>query len=240
VLGLVLLGSAARPERRDEWSDHDFFLITVPGAQEDFRNAFWWLADETDIADSVRETTHGVQVVLANGHLLEFAVFDPDEIGLARVNDYVVLVDKSDIGQRLERCAAATREYSHHSDVAVELRLFAVRVLVAGGRFRRGEHIAARMMLTNYALPHLLRALIQGADAASADSIDVTRRFEEVLPTAAQHIDEAYACPDFTDTCLALLAIAEECLGGRSDFPGVLCSTVRRRLSVDVAPDGGS
>ena len=32
VLGLVALGSMASETYRDQWSDHDFWVITTPGA----------------------------------------------------------------------------------------------------------------------------------------------------------------------------------------------------------------
>ena len=42
VLGLVFVGSAAeRDYAPDEWSDHDFFVITRPGDQEAFRTDAW-------------------------------------------------------------------------------------------------------------------------------------------------------------------------------------------------------
>lgn len=38
VLGLIALGSMAEQDYLpDQWSDHDFFVVTVPGQQEAFR-----------------------------------------------------------------------------------------------------------------------------------------------------------------------------------------------------------
>jgi len=34
VIGLVTLGSTAEPLLRDQWSDHDFWVITEPDAQD--------------------------------------------------------------------------------------------------------------------------------------------------------------------------------------------------------------
>jgi hypothetical protein len=36
VLGLVFLGSSADTTRADEWSDHDFFVVTHSGKQAFF------------------------------------------------------------------------------------------------------------------------------------------------------------------------------------------------------------
>ena len=64
VLGLVALGSmSGDPPAPDEWSDHDFFVITRPGEQERMRTDLSWLPDAGQIALSYRETAHGVKVL---------------------------------------------------------------------------------------------------------------------------------------------------------------------------------
>ena len=96
VLGLVAVGSMAEAGRTpDAWSDHDFFVITVPGVQESFRQDLAWLPDAERIVLKVRETAHGLKVLYEDGHLLEFAIFDEAELHLARVNDYRVLLDRA-------------------------------------------------------------------------------------------------------------------------------------------------
>ncbi len=97
VIGLVLLGSSAEVGRiPDAWSDHDFFVVTVDGVQEDFRTDLSWLPDAEQIVLHPRETAHGLKALFADGHLIEFAIFDLKELRLARVNDYRVLLDKTD------------------------------------------------------------------------------------------------------------------------------------------------
>ena len=87
VVGLVAVGSMAdRDDGPDEWSDHDFFVITRTGEQEALRVDLGWLPDGDRVALAFRETEHGLMVVYDDGHLLEFAVFDLDEIALAGVN----------------------------------------------------------------------------------------------------------------------------------------------------------
>jgi hypothetical protein len=229
VLGLVMLGSAADANRRDLWSDHDFFLITRPGEQETFRNYLWWIADEPEIAGTIRETAHGVQVILRNGHLLEFAVFDPDELFLGRVNARAVLLDKSDIGERIEQVAAypvSTRP------VGEAIFLFISHVLVGVGRFRRGEVIAARQRLTAIAVPQLLGALLQHKGIEPPDAYDLTRRIESVLPDEAAGIAAALAHTDLNVAGAQLLNIAVTALGAREDFPRDMYEAVRSRLIV--------
>ena len=50
VLGLIALGSMAEQDYLpDQWSDHDFFVVTVPGQQEAFRTDLSWLPDHQRI-----------------------------------------------------------------------------------------------------------------------------------------------------------------------------------------------
>ena len=106
VVGLVAVGSFATGP--DEYSDHDFFVVVRPGEQEAFRRDLSWLPDAERIALSFRETEHGLKVVYDDGHLLEFAVFDEEELGLAKVNRYRVLLDRAEVGRRMAEVRAAT------------------------------------------------------------------------------------------------------------------------------------
>src|SRR6478752_8174366 len=109
VLGLVALGSMAlRDYAPDRHSDHDFFVVTRLGAAETLRSDLSWLPDSERISFSFRETSHGLKVLYDSGHLLELAVFEPDELALARVNRYRVLLDRADVTERLAAVAAAT------------------------------------------------------------------------------------------------------------------------------------
>jgi hypothetical protein len=76
---------ADRDYAPDEWSDHDFFVITPPGGQEALREDLSWLPRADRVALSFRETGHGLVVLYDDGHLLEFAVFELDELALAAI-----------------------------------------------------------------------------------------------------------------------------------------------------------
>ena len=67
VIGLVFLGSAADPSRADEWSDHDFFVITAEGFAESLRQNVEWLPNFESVEIAVRETDHGLKVVYQDG-----------------------------------------------------------------------------------------------------------------------------------------------------------------------------
>lgn len=48
VLGLIALGSMAqRDYQPDQYSDHDFFVIVIPGAQPALRQQLTWLPHAT-------------------------------------------------------------------------------------------------------------------------------------------------------------------------------------------------
>jgi hypothetical protein len=102
VLGLVALGSMSKQDYQpDRYSDHDFFVIVEDGQQEDFRQNLAWLPRRDEIALAFRETEHGIKVVYRNGHLLEFAVFNRQELEMTSPNRYRVLLDRGGIGEQL-------------------------------------------------------------------------------------------------------------------------------------------
>ncbi|MGZ6142056.1 MAG: hypothetical protein ACXWLM_01900 [Myxococcales bacterium] len=186
VLGLVMLGSASgEPPLPDEFSDHDFFVVTRAGEQERMRTDLSWLPDSAQIAFSYRETAHGVSAVYQGGHLLEFAVFDPDELQLARVNRYRTLLDRGGIDERMRVLRQRTEAERREPDRAWLWGQFLIALLVASGRFRRGERMSGRALL--------LRAATQLAQLAAAgpDSLDPLRRVEARLPD----LDAAFERP---------------------------------------------
>src|SRR2546430_14891643 len=101
VLGLVALGSMSGEPPPDQWSDHDFFVISRPGEQERMRTELSWLPDGEEIVLAYRETAHGVKVLYRDAHLIEFAVFDPEEMSVARINRFRVLLDRGGVAERM-------------------------------------------------------------------------------------------------------------------------------------------
>ena len=230
AIGLVALGSMAdRDYAPDEWSDHDFFVITPPGGQEELRNDLSWLPSADRVALSFRETEHGLGVIYDDGHMLEFAVFDLDEIALARVNRYRVLLDRGGVEERVERVAATPRPPRE------DLVLFGKVVtaaLVAHGRGRRGETLSAAFMVT-WATPYLNRLLIGTLDAPGAsilDGLDSLRRFERVFPEIGAEL-AAVVRLDPVEGGPALLDVLErELRPRRPDLPWAAVDAVRARI----------
>src|SRR4051794_23878352 len=208
VVGLVAVGSMAdRDYAPDEWSDHDFLLITRAGEQEAFRTDLAWLPHADTIVLSFREMEHGLKVLYEDGHMLEFAVFDLDEMALARINRYRVLLDRGGVDERCERVRANPRP--QHDDE----HLFGMVVsaaLVAVGRGRRGEVLSAAFLVT-WALTYLTRLIartLPSENASILDGFDALRRFEQAYPELGAELAAAARLPP-AEGGLCLLEVME-------------------------------
>lgn len=235
VVGLVAVGSmAARDYLPDAWSDHDFFVIARPGEQEALRADLGWLPRVDRLALSFRETEHGVKVIYDDGHMLEFAVFDLDEIGLASVNRFRVLLDRGGVEART--AAVRARPRAEASDEF----LFGMTVssaLVAAGRARRGELLTASCFAvrTLQHLTALLARVVPSAHASVLDEFDSLRRFESAYPELGAELAAAMrGAPD--EAAVALLDVAaRELRERRPELPWRGFDAVRERLSCPSA-----
>jgi hypothetical protein len=185
-IGLVAVGSMAeRDYAADEWSDHDFFVITPPGHQEALRRDLSWLPRQAEIVLSLRETAHGLLVFYEDGHMLEFAVFDLEEIALAGVNRYRVLLDRGGVAARVEHLA---RNPQPPPD---DLLSFGKTLaLVAAGRGRRGETLSAAsfVRMATMHLSRLLSGSIPSAQSSILDNLDPLHRFERAYPELGREL----------------------------------------------------
>jgi hypothetical protein len=213
LLGVVLVGSTSDTSRVDEWSDHDFFLITQEGEGEAFRQDLSWLPLVSEIAWAVRETAHGLKVVYNFGHVLEFAVFNDSELELAKVNAATVAADKSALTARVD----ALREASKPTVVAnlnSELELLLSHILIGVGRYRRGEVLIAGEQIRSYLMGNLLTltshwaAPMPGSEATE-DNLNRFRRFERRYPEQAERIATALA-GDVESAARGILELVEE------------------------------
>jgi hypothetical protein len=234
VLGLVAVGSMAERETRpDAWSDHDFLVVVSPGAQEEMRNDVSWLPDRERVAYRFRETAHGVKLLYEHGHMLEFAVFDPDELYLGRFNRYRVLLDRADLARRMEEIAGAAGDSleAEARDDAYLLGQLLTNVLVAYGRWVRGERLSARSFL-GQAVTHLVRLLARYVPASSPallDNLDPLRRFELGYGALGAALNEVLDRP-LPAAASGLLELARQELSGRMPgFPDTALAAVRRR-----------
>jgi hypothetical protein len=234
VLGLVALGSMSGTPPPDQWSDHDFFVISRPGEQERMRTELSWLPDGEQILLAYRETAHGVKVLYGNAHLLEFAVFDAEEASVARVNRFRVLLDGGGIEERMR--ALRERTARDLADRRLDPRWSSgqmlTALLVGAGRYRRGERIAGRALVQTAAnqLVQLLAVALPSQNAGALDTLDPLRRFEQTHPRLARELDEALGAPP-AQAALRLLRIAlRELPQQMPEFPADAARALEARI----------
>ena len=243
VIGLVALGSMANADRRDEWSDHDFWVITGGGAAAALRCDSAWLPDADRIVGHFRETEHGRSAVYDDGHLLEYAVFDDREIEVARANDYRVLVDDGTLQARMSAMAALTiREHAETDpDGSDRFGNFAVQMVIGLTRYGRGEALSANHLIRGWAVRSLLSVLALAADAEQGDildNLDPHRRFETAMPELGAQLGAAVEMP-IPDLAEVLVDVADDHVVGSVpsatkatvDALRVLIERVRRATS---------
>lgn len=223
VLGLVAVGSMAQLDYMpDEYSDHDFFLVVKSGHQGFYRKNFAWLPNAEQIVLSFTETQHGVKVIYKSGHLLEFAVFDEEEVYLAKVNRYRVLLDLSDIEKRMGEVRDQTGNGETIQDMSDEYLVgqFLTNLLVGLGRYWRGEKISAHHFIKSHALNRLVILVekhLPSERKCLLDNIAHNRRFEFVYPKIGREIEQILLLP--ADECAyELLHIAEREISKKVDF----------------------
>jgi hypothetical protein len=202
LLGLVGLGSTSGlPPGPDRLSDHDLFLVVRPGTQERFRDDLRWLPTSAGpVALAFRETAHGVKVLLASGHLVEFAVFDPGELSLARVNRHALLLDRADLAPRLAQVRQATVAAlaGPRLDLPWHAGQLLTNLVTGAGRAARGERLSGHQLVRVAALGHLvtlLRPTVAPGAAGALDDLDPFRRLELAFPGVVGELEEALRRP---------------------------------------------
>jgi hypothetical protein len=215
VLGLIALGSMSDQDvTPDEWSDHDFFVIVQPGHQEFFRTQLQWLPNPEMIVFSFRETAHGVKVLYRDAHLLEFAIFDPQELHLAQINRYQVLFDRANLENVMQSLQSRGKPIA---DPAWLFGQFLTNLLVGVARFKRGEQLSGHFFVKYSALRHLLllcHLFFHSEKKHLLDDLDPFRRFELVFPEIAESLNDVLQFP-VPEAASRMLKIAAEILHDR-------------------------
>jgi len=182
IIGLVLVGSTAETERVDEWSDHDFFVITETGLQEPLRKDLSWLPESESIAFWFRETEHGLKVVYKSGDVLEFAIFDCDELSGCMVNHHRLAYGNHEVEKALLQAKNRLPQVVVGDDLA-DFRHFLSVLIIQVGRARRGELLTAGAGIRGTATTALLRVFTRRLPHNPIlDKLDVSRRFEFAHP----------------------------------------------------------
>ena len=241
VLGLVALGSTSgAPPGPDRWSDHDFFVVTRPGAQERFRAAPSWLPAPDRIVLWHRETAHGLKAVWDDGHLAELAIFDPEELALARVSRWALLLDRAGLARRLEAVQAATAAAAGPVDLRHEAGQLVCALLVGGLRAARGERLSGGLFVRAHAARHYLRLLaaaVPAAPEAAPDGLDPFRRVELGWPAQAQALEVALAQPP-AGAARALLELADRTFRALPGVPWPAAAVEAARRALGSARGG--
>ncbi len=232
VLGLIAAGSMANTDHApDEYSDHDFWIITEPGAQKHFRTAFDWLPEHDRIALAFRETEHGLKILYAFGHLVEYAVFGPEDIFVARLNSYRVLLDRGGIEALALEIAARTSLYNYNRPGTVmPIGQFITHLWVGVGRHYRGEQLSGHTFVKNHALGDLLSLIAAHVPAEHPDrldNIDPARRFEQAYPALGAEIN-ALLLLETPQAAAGLLTLADRLLADAlPEYPAEAVRVVR-------------
>lgn len=231
VMGLVWAGASAEPQRADEWSDHDFFLVVRSGSQERYRQNLDWLPEHESIAFASRETEHGLKVVYEDGFVLEFAIFDEPEMARSLVNHHSLALGDENIAAILSTIVRNTAPQDTRS-VDDHLGLFYAHLLIGSGRYRRGEHLVAGQAIRSYAVAHLIevaRRLLPSKQPAARDGLDVWRRVELEFPQFAAELDTAIAV-EVPEAARRLSELGVRWFSEFSAVPGRAHAVLARRL----------
>lgn len=231
IIGLVLVGSTAETERVDEWSDHDFFVITESNDQEPLRRNLSWLPNSEEIAFWFRETEHGLKVVYNSGEVLEFAIFDCDELRGCTVNHHRLAYGNDEVERALSTAINRMPEVVIGDDLA-DFRHFLSVLVIQVGRARRGELLTAGQGIRGTAATALLKVLTRCLPHdRQLDKLDVSRRFEFAHPEIGKVIADALAQQP-EPAAIELLKISERYLAPMwSDYPQREVQTVKDILS---------
>ncbi|MEL6151166.1 MAG: aminoglycoside 6-adenylyltransferase [Chloroflexota bacterium] len=228
IHALVVLGSTAATDHQpDAWSDHDFWLVVETGTHTHFHDDLSWLPQFERITLTYRETQHGWKALFDDGHVLEFAIFQPHELDVVRFHHYRVPVDKTDVAAHLTQMKATFA--NHHTPPAPpEIAKFLLFLLVIGmGRYHRGEQISGHLFIKHDALTHLLqliRATVPPQHPHLEDTLNASRRIEQTHPQYTDRLHTLITAP----VPHAAARILEMALELHPDISPETVATVRR------------
>lgn len=234
VIAFVALGSMAEVALRDEYSDHDFWVVVRPDARAGFLVNLSWLPEAGAVVACVRQGTHYGTVLYESGHLVEFGVFEVGELSSGRLGRYSVLFDRHGVTEELEQIAERSSAASRRLDSRSEFELLLFYLLTGGRRAARGEYLGAHKYIAYFA-PDILLELLARRDGGDppkrSDPLDPWRRFERVDPMLAAELLATLRLPS-VEAARRLLEIAERELAAVvSDYPARAVAVIRRVLA---------
>ncbi len=217
VVGLVAIGSMAAVSRQpDDWSDHDFWVVAHPATAAEVRDDRSWLPHSDDVVVWFKETSHGRSAIYSDSHLVEYAVFEPDELAAVAVNEYRVLIDRGGVEERMVVAAARTATTPGKAPDDL-FGTFLSQLTIGVTRYARGEMLSANHLIRGWAartLTALIPSAVPAEREAILDNLDPNRRFEMAYPALGAEIMAAVDLP-LLESASRLLDVAERALTGR-------------------------
>ena len=222
VRGLMVVGSTADADKRDAWSDHNFWVITEPGAQDRYLDSTSWLPSADQIILTARHGAAYRSVLYGNQHKIDYAVADEQGLASGTFEHFEVVFDRGEVLSHAQSGFDKTRkdriEILRHS---FTLQGFGILVWTAYGRAVRGEPLSARnfLELATDVLLNLLCVHTSLGRVPSIDSLDPRRRLERNNPRLAQEL-LGILTNETLPACQRLLTLAERELRDRAPTLG--------------------
>jgi hypothetical protein len=218
VWGLIALGTTADAAFRDQWSDHDFWIITSHGYQSSYLDTFSWLPQAGDILVTVR---HGISyrtVLYKNKHKVEYAVFDPEEAVRGKIERFQVLIDRQGISSLAESIQLETSKERNSALARPDmLENLCLLLWTAYERWERGEHLSSQRYI-QFSVDVFLDLLLahDGLNTLRlADKLDARRRLEQIKPELGQELKRIGALSP-AEAGVALIDLAEKEVRGKA------------------------
>jgi hypothetical protein len=234
VLGLIALGSMAEADLRDEYSDHDFWLIVAAGTESHFLSDLSWLPRiAAEPLAVIRFGDRGASILHRDRHVTEFAVLTETSLKDQPTDRYAILLDRLDLEQMLPTLVANARarraESDHWPDAVGNLALV---VWTGVARHYRGELLASQKYLRYQAVQCILN-IAKAAGLLSdpaANFLDPWRRLERINPGLAGDLLASFEQPALT-AAKTLLNVADAQLRPHTlDHAWTAIDTVRQWL----------
>ena len=219
VLGLLTVGSTADPTYRDQWSDHDFWIIVASGSHSLYCDTVNWLPNSEDILLSAPHDPAYQTIVYKDKHKVEYAVFDETEARKSRLERFQILIDRGEIAD-ITRMAvnSSMKERSAVRSRQCLIENLAILIWTGHQRAMRGELLSAHQYLTGFSVDLLLELLVVHSvirQEPTTDSLDPRRRIELLHPHLAAKLNSVVALP-ITNVGFALMSITEELLHSKA------------------------
>ena len=170
--------------------------MTAPGVAAALRDDLSWLPDAERIVMVFADTEHGRCVVYDDGHMIEMAALDEDELHVLSVNDHRLLLDRGGIAAQIATLADHTATRVSTTDPSGSRRRDVIvnELIIGLGRFARGEHLSAHECIRANAitpLVGLIRDLVPTDHHDLSDNLDPYRRLEQTHPDLAKRLSLA-------------------------------------------------